>query len=318
VKIRWICCMAAAPLAMLLITGCAPKPQAEAPGMSVEELMAQWHDLAAAPFEEMDEQSAQIIATKLAAKPGGKEALLAVLADPASTPQAKILAMISLQPVLTPDMEPRLAELTQPTQDPTTRATALQLLGAFDSDFARKRISDLLDDDAHTIRVTALALLLEAGRFDVLDRVDDLLADPATTNQDRARLISVLPATYYQTNPEVFFEALKNEALPPPVRAQAAGVLAFAGDDAAVAALRDAAENDPDETVRELAEAGLAMIAREAGTPELGQDAETPDADSDAPEVEVEAAGADTDTAEAATEAAGASGDTDPDGIEQE
>ena len=264
-----LCCAA-----LFCAAGCGPTPTYQSGVKSPEEYMRDWHDLAAEPPGKMDEGSAKMIAGKLAAVEGGLDMLFEVLADPESRPEAKLLAVVSLQPQLSLSLEPRIDQLTEPGLDPTTRACATQLLAFLRSEFSLNKLRTLLDDANHQVKMAALLGLLEAGKDDVFDHAEALWHADAARGQDRTAMILALPDTYAQTHLADYAAALADDIeIAPHARMIAAGALARSQDRQWLGALAKAAESDPDAQVREVSTQAKIVI-EERATEELATDAE--------------------------------------------
>ena len=249
--------------AVALVAGCGGKEQ-PAPAqreMTREELIEAWMHIPEAGRDQMNVQAATAIALKLAESgPEGLEPILEVLGDPEAAPLAKVLAVASLTPLVSPEMAPRLISYTQADRDSTTRACAANLLGLLDLPAARERLHALVDDPNSQVRVAALMVLLRQGEAVALDAVRELWKDPDTTWEQRTEVVLAVPEKQAAEFLDIYRDALLDQQFEPHVRVHAATVLGRYGGAEEIPALAEAAGTDPAARVRALAQSGIELI----------------------------------------------------------
>jgi len=238
----------------------APEPKS-AP-MDQDELMKMWHSLLTdASPDNLDVFTATGVARRLAELgPNGLDPLLDVLEDPETEPLGRVLAVISLTPHVTPKMAPQLIEMTKTAQNVYARASAAHLLGLIDTPEARGRMEELMADDAWRVQVAAALALIDAEYPKALPRIDALWNDSRMTPPDKEQLILVIPQRLANEHLHVYREGLLNTKINQSARRHAATMLGRFGGRKAIAALKQAAENDPDERVRQVAQKALEAV----------------------------------------------------------
>jgi len=233
------------------------------------DLMRAWLELPKAGSANLDVGSASIIAQRLAESgPEGLTPLLDVLGDPQGDPVAKVLVVISLTPLVSPAMAPRLIEFTQESQETTTRACAANLLAKLDLPEALGRMRELCRDKEQRVRVAAQLAMISRRDPEQIGQITALWQDPMTNPAQRTQLILVLPDTNEQDYLSIFSEAVVNQELESVARKRAAAVLGRLGDTSALAPLERCAGSDPDPEVVSLASTAIeAVKARMAAEP---------------------------------------------------
>jgi len=255
------------------LTGCAPPEKmaqtAETITATPEELMALWREIPKAGIERMDVKTATLIAHGLSQiGPGGLDPIIDVLASPESEGPAKVLAVISLTPVLTEEMLPRLMTLTEAGNDTTTRCCAIDLVGLFQASEAEARMLALLEDDNHRVRTEATIMLLRRGHETGLTTVEAIWDHLETTDLHRTQIVLQIPETAYAQLERIFLEAVVNPKVEAPARQRAAELIGRHGGLAGAEALKQCAERDEVEEIRDIAAAGVEAIASRSGVVE--------------------------------------------------
>lgn len=251
-----------------------PAPAAAQPEqtLSKEQLLEKWLKVAknaapdAASISEASTLAAQIaVADRTAYAP-----MLDILADPASTPAAKVASTVSLKFFVQPSMIVRLRELSKTGQEATTRACATELLGAIPGQETDALLDQLKTDPERRVRFTALKAIASRnpeGRKDL----QEYWKLPDVTKREKAAIVQTLAVGPISDSLGIFQEAILDTEIEESVRLQAAQLLAQVGDKSMLDALNQCAEKDPSEQVRAAAKAGVdAISARKEPVSGLG------------------------------------------------
>ena len=270
--------------AALALAGCgtetvpAPVPSPGEPPASVTPF-EQWQRLARAPYDELDHIRAVEVTLQLYQR-GELNLILDVLADPDSTPVAKVLTVVSLTPFLSEDLIEPLTALTGPDHDTTTRACAAKLLGTMllpdmrppenangpaQPDPARlaqvrTHLRALMGDAEPRVRVTALTMLAREGDEAALAQINDVWHDPSSDANARMEIVRSLPPHEAEPYKAIYLGAAVDATLDADLRRTAVIRLGeMAGEDV-LATLEQAAAEDPAPAVREIAAAAAAVV----------------------------------------------------------
>ncbi len=277
----YLCGLGMAGVISLALTACTPPEKmarsAERVAPTPAEMMAAWHEIAQADLKDMDVRTASAIARHLSQSgDGGLDPIIDVLASPDAEDKAKVLAVISLTPLLTPEMLPRLMAITEKDKDVTSRCCAINLVGLYTAPEAEARLLALLKSPIHRVKAEATIMLLMRGHEAGLDGIQAIWDHPETTGKHRTQITLQLPEKDYKRFERLFLEAVVNPEIEAPARQRAAEILGRNGGEAAAKALKQCAEKDAAEGVRAIATAGVeAIAAREsasggASTPPVG------------------------------------------------
>ena len=234
-----------------------------------DDILQAWKELPKAGLENMDTTSAAILAQQLSRTgPNGLKPLIDIIGDPASTPEAKVLAVISLTPLVDSGMAPRLMEMTAPGLDPTTRSCAAHLLGLLESPEITARLRALCDDEEQQVRTAATIVLVMRQDPEILDRIPEIWHSPETTMKQREDLAYMLPESFAATHPELMGAIATDLDLASGARQRALMFLGRFGTKSDILTLQTCATTDPDPALRALALDAIGAIEeRAAGKP---------------------------------------------------
>lgn len=220
---------------------------------------------------DLDFSTAQLIGSQLA-KAGRVDLILGTLGDAAANPKSKLLAVVSLTPLVNNEMESQLIAFTAPEREATTRACAVKLLGFVDSDSARDRLTTLMDDPEHRVCVTAVLMLLRTGAPEALAKVAEVWASPETHATERTELVLSLPEARLGDFVPVLMDAAVNPDMDYESRRRAITALGQLGDATAIPALEavaaDAAIPALSESAQESLSAVRDRLAHDSAAPE--------------------------------------------------
>ncbi|MBW7865685.1 MAG: hypothetical protein GX580_05430 [Candidatus Hydrogenedens sp.] len=250
-----------------LLAGCGGKAPAP-PAKSPEELVAEWRQLAAAGRENFKPEAAAEIARLLAE--GGPERLtplLDVIAENPGVPDAKLLAVISLAPVVGEAHQARLIGMTAPDQERITRAQAAHLLTALvgrgqAGPDAVEKLRVLFGDPDSFVAHAALLGMLAVGDPEAVGRSLSLWEDPAVTPPERGKIVMDFPLNLVLEHLDLFSQAALDTALPQPARRHALYLLGTLGNASILDTLKTLAGSEQDPELREMAVKGAAEVQR--------------------------------------------------------
>lgn len=208
--------------------GSEPPPPEARHELTPSELFAAWLDLANAPADELDFNTAVAIAERLNAAQQ-LDLILNALGAPDTDPKARVLAVVSLTPYIQPTMIPRLKEFTAADRDSTTRACATKLLGMLDNEEARTQLRALTQEPDKRVRNTAVFMLARSGDAQAISQLPAIWNEPETDVRERTELLLCLPQDRPQDYLAIYREAAVNEDLEPELQARAIMALGQAG-----------------------------------------------------------------------------------------
>ena len=288
-----------------MVLGCGGEEQASpigneaSQGPTIDQLLASWRNLANAPADKLDLSRAVALASELA-RQGEQGRLIDVLGGKDETPVAKVLAVVSLSPVLSADMIDRLAALTSPENEVTTRAGATSLLatmlfpdmrppeipGKFVSptgaqlEDIRGLLRELGDDPEFRVKLAALGGLSRTGDPEAADALAGLWNTPNLRPADRMEIFRALPNDNPQPHKKILMDAAQDTNLDPEIRVDAISYLGRIPEDDVLPVVDGVAKNDPSAGVREMAAQAAAALRARLGSNEPAQ-SETPPAPAD-------------------------------------
>lgn len=251
----------------LSAAGCGAPSEGTASGAassSVEpaQLLAQWTDLAKTATKEKDNiQEAIGIAIELAKTDKNTlTAMLDVLADPATSSMAKIVAKYSLQSVGVDDgMVERIKAITMPDNDVTTRLCAIELFATVEGEEVDKSLAKLATDENRRVRFVATRVM--AMRDPKFRRELQTFWDkPDTTDDDKTSILFALVDGPAGDSLPIFQDAINNTRLDTMIRTISVQMLAQFGDKESLPALAQCVEKDPAESVRTAAQQAIDAI----------------------------------------------------------
>jgi HEAT repeat protein len=274
-------------LAALLLYGCnreaepAAPPTSGAPtagepvlpgqtppsGETVEQMVERWKQLAKSATREnplLNETGA--LADEIAIRdPNALLSLLDLVEDEQSTPYTKVLATLSLTPVVGLHVGPRLIEMTKSGKESTTRACATNMLRQIPTEEVMAVLRQLKTDSEPRVRLYAQIGL---ATHDPKERqeVYALWRKPETTADEKGTIISALAQMPALEDVALMQEAAAATTLNEGVRVMAVDALGQIGGSEQVPVLTTYSQSDPSEKVQAAAKTALeALNARIAG-----------------------------------------------------
>ncbi len=233
------------------------------------DFLAQWLEIANQGVQQWDVPRASLLVNQMAQSgPEGLEPMFKLLEDPAGKPEPKVLATMTILPLLRPESVPRLLAMTEPKNEVTTRSCATQMLGMLASPEAEARTRALMKDPVLEVQFAAVYCLLRDGDAEAVSIMPELWKRPELSKNQRDSLISSIPMSAAAMAAAVCREAATDARLLPENRRHAIEILVSQGDAESLAVLEKCAQSDPDAGVRDFAKAGLeAAKARSASAP---------------------------------------------------
>lgn len=244
----------------VLATGCIPAGDGS-PVPGRDALMAEWVQIANSPRNEWDVPRASLLVHEMdATGPDGLLPLFALLSDSAASTQARVLATITLAPVLRPALAETLVALTQPGVDEMGRSCAAQLLGDLSTPESTARLRELMRDASLSVRFTAVYRLLAAGDTEAQDVALQLWAIPELNANQRSSLVQGIPEPAAGRFIGVCKDAVLRSDLDLEARKRAVRLLVRSADPSGTAVLDQCASSDATSELRDLARAGAAAL----------------------------------------------------------
>jgi HEAT repeat protein len=239
-------------------------------GETVEQMVERWKELAKTATREnplLDETGA--LAEEIALRdPHALLSLLDLVDSAESTPYVKILATLSLAPVVGQHVAPRLIEMTKPEKDGTTRACATNMLRNIPSEEVTTVLRQLKTDSEPRVRLYAQIGL---GVRDPKER-QELYAfwhKPETTPEEKGTIIDALVQMPAAEDLPLMQEAAAATDLTEGIRVVAITTIGQMGTSEQVGVLTTCS-SDPSEKVKAAAQAALdSLNARIAGQSQM-------------------------------------------------
>ena len=234
------------------------------------DLLARWMDLAKTASREKPNIEEGITLVRDIAKdgPAALAPLYDVLADKASSPYAKAMAAMSLMAMPDASQVARVAAMTTPGNDFTTRVCATSILGAImPSTEADAALGALKNDTERQVRFQALRGLAMRSAEGGRKAFGDLYRQPDTTPAEKGDIVSALSFGPASDSITLFQDALKDMTVDESVRGLAAQLMGRAGNQSSIAPLNECIEKDPSQKVKDAAKLALDALNSRLKTP---------------------------------------------------
>ena len=256
--------------------GAPATKQAIAPGQTpgeetVEQMVERWKQLAKSAAREnpLLAETGELANEIAVRDPRALLPLLDLVGDDQSTPYVKILATLSLTPLIDLQLAPRLIEMTKSEKESTTRACATSLLRQIATPEVTAVLRQLKTDSEPRVRLYAQLGLATRDRKE-RQEVFALWRKPETTAEEKGTIIDVLSQTPSIEDVPLLQEAAAATTLNEGVRVMAVETLGRIGNADLAPVLTTYSQNDPSEKVKEAAQAALNELnARLAGEKQL-------------------------------------------------
>lgn len=244
--------------------------QAPAGSETVEQMVERWKELAkSASRENPHIDEAFQLATDIAIQdPHALLSLLDLVSDPQSSPYTKVLATLSLAPVVGPHLAPRLIEMSKSENEATTRACATNMLRLVQTEEVTAVLRNLKTDTEPRVRLHAQIGLATRDPQERRE-VYALYRQPDRSPEEKGTIIDALAASPDAADLPLMLEAAADASFSEGVRVLAIGAIGVIGGNDQVAALTAWAA-DPSEKISTAAKDSLEQIkSRTSGTAEV-------------------------------------------------
>lgn len=268
-------------LAAVMLYGCnrnteQPAPTSTQPGgapsgETVEQMVERWKQLAkSAARENPLLAETGDLANEIAVRdPQALLSLLDLVGDDQSTPYVKILATLSLTPIIGQHVAPRLIEMTKSEKESTTRACATNMLRQIPTEEVTAVLRQLKTDSEPRVRLYAQIGLATRDPKE-RQEVYALWRKPETTADEKGTIIDVLAQMPALEDVALMQEAAAATTLNEGIRAVAVTTLGQIGGSEQVPVLTTFSQSDPSEKVRAAAQSALNELnARVSGQNQL-------------------------------------------------
>lgn len=202
-----------------------------------------------------------------------------LLLDPATQPESRFLILNSLEVAQTPELYPRLLDLTKPEVDPSVRTGVVIMLKTATEPTVVARIRELVNDPERRVKLAAMMVLSETGDKAVRAALQEYYFSDGLPAEHRSRIVQSLALTPEAGDLKVLTVALGDATLGEEARLVATGAIGRVGDPAGLDALDQIAQGNDSAELKKWA-ASAAKVIRDKtaalGTP--GQPSTTPGA----------------------------------------
>ena len=268
-------------LAAVMLYGCnrnteQPAPTSTQPGgapsgETVEQMVERWKQLAKSAAREnpLLAETGELANEIAVRDPQALLSLLDLVGDDQSTPYVKILATLSLTPIIGQHVAPRLIEMTKSEKESTTRACATNMLRQIPTEEVTAVLRQLKTDSEPRVRLYAQIGLATRDPKE-RQEVYALWRKPETTADEKGTIIDVLAQMPALEDVALMQEAAAATTLNEGIRAVAVTTLGQIGGSEQVPVLTTFSQSDPSEKVRAAAQSALNELnARVSGQNQL-------------------------------------------------
>jgi hypothetical protein len=228
---------------------------------SPEALIAEWQELSEDPLVNMGETRLLVIAEDLNAH-GVEylEPILDVLADPETTKERRVFALVSLQHVVSPAMKDRLVSLATDADDDRTRGIAIQLLGDLDDASLQPLFEKFAQTDVEFVRFPALQGLAKLGSEEAQDVLYSMFDENENNWPLQDRIVQTLAETPKPRHEDMYLTAGADQMLES--RSQQAALMALGeiGDAETISRLEAIKSDSTPTYIAELIDQAIAQI----------------------------------------------------------
>lgn len=252
-----------AGISVTAVLGCNPggQPSATPGAEDAQALFNEWKSLVDNAEVNKENRRYLEVAEKLATTdPAVFKQIVDVIADPATTPDGRVMALTSLNGRITPEMLPTLLKLTQPEVDSSTRAGVVMLLSSVRSPEGDARIRELINDPNRRVKFAATVGLVGQGDTEARKIARDLYFEPDLPSQYRERIAFTLAQEPKPEDSKVLCEAASENSFSPLSRTMAISALVNLGDVSAIPSLEKCLEGESPQEIKDLARDAVASL----------------------------------------------------------
>lgn len=224
----------------------------------VEQMVERWKKLAESATRDnppLDE--ATKLANEIAVRdPRALLSLLDLVEDEESAPHVKVLATLSLAPVMGPYVSDRLIEMTKPGKDGTTRACATSLLRQIPTEDVTAALKQLKNDSEPRVKLYA-QLGLATRSVEERNNLYEMWKKGELSVQEKGTVIDVLAGSPAVKDIPLFQETAADKEFHEQARVLAVEALGKVGAEEQIDVLKNYAKDDPSNKVQIAAKAAL-------------------------------------------------------------
>ncbi|MBX7257714.1 MAG: HEAT repeat domain-containing protein [Candidatus Hydrogenedentes bacterium] len=252
----------------ILATGCGQGGSTStlSPGSDPQSLFAEWKALVDNPEANMNTNRYIELAAQMSmTAPEMLNKIVDVIADPATKPETRAMALGSLNGFVKKDMVPRLLQLTDASLESSTRAGVIILLSPVQLPECEARFRELVNDPDKRVKFAANVALAERGDAEARKVIQAEYFEPNIPAQYKERIAFTLAQTPQPGDQKVLAEAAAESAFSPMCRAMAISSLVNLGDPSVIPSLEKCLVSEGPQEVKDLARDALAALKNQDG-----------------------------------------------------
>ncbi|MCC6794068.1 MAG: HEAT repeat domain-containing protein [Candidatus Hydrogenedentes bacterium] len=189
-----------------------------------------------------------------------------LMLDPATTPESRFLIMNSLEVAQTPELYPRLLDLTKPEVDPSIRTGVVIMLKNATEPSVVARIRELVNDPERRVKLAAMMVLSETGDKPARAVLQEYYFTEGLPAEHRARIVQSLALTPEAGDLKVLTTAVTDATLGEEARLVATGAIGRVGDSAGLPALDQVAQGNDSAELKKWAASAAKVIRDKAAS----------------------------------------------------
>lgn len=194
--------------------------------------------------------------------------MIDLLVDPATNAQTRNLIFISLEVAQTPEVYPRLLDLTKSDVDPVIRTGTVVMLKTATDPAVIARLRELTNDPERRVRMAAIMMFSENGDAEMRAALQDYYFTDGLPPEHRDRIVQSLAITPVSSDIRVFGAAANDASLPEFTRRVATGGLGRIAEPGCLEPLRQCANGDNPAPLKEEAAYAVKKVEEKlASTP---------------------------------------------------
>jgi len=228
---------------------------------TAEEMVERWKEIAKSATRENPplEETAELAAKIAVKNPHALLSLLDLVEDEQSSPYVKVLATLSLTPVIGPNVSDRLIEMAKSGNDGTTRACATNMLRQIPTDAVTAALKELKNDSEPRVQLYA-RIGLATRDVEERNNLYELWQKNEFSAEEKGTIVDALAASPAIKDIPLLLEVAADTEMQEGVRVLAVQTLGSVGGQEEVEALKKYAENDPSVRVKNTAQSALDQV----------------------------------------------------------
>ncbi len=189
-----------------------------------------------------------------------------LMLDPATQPESRFLILNSLEVAQTPELYPRLLDLTKPEVDPSIRSGVVIMLKTSTEPAVIARIRELVNDPERRVKLAAMMVLSETGDKESRTALQEYYFTDGLPAEHRARIVQSLALTPETSDLKVLTTALGDAAIGEEARLVATGAIGRVADPSGLAALDQIAQGNESADLKKWAASAAKVIREKSGS----------------------------------------------------